>query len=181
MGDQAAGVIMPFYDEDLNLLYLAGKGDGNIRYFELVDDKSWFFHVSEFRDNSPCRGMAMLPKRACDVMKCEVAKMLKLGSNEITPLNFICPRKSDLFQEDLFPDAYAGQSAMSAEDFFGGKSKKPVLMSLDPDKRTDVKKTDNKPAMKKVKTAKELQKELDKANARIKELEAKLKKHNISI
>jgi coronin-1B/1C/6 len=39
--DQAAGVIMPFYDEDINVLYLAGKGDGNIRYYEMVDEEPW--------------------------------------------------------------------------------------------------------------------------------------------
>jgi coronin-1B/1C/6 len=43
--DQAAGVIMPFYDEDLSLLYLAGKGDGNVRVFELVDDEPWQFSI----------------------------------------------------------------------------------------------------------------------------------------
>ncbi len=30
--DQSSGGIMPFFDGDSGLLYLAGKGDGNIRY-----------------------------------------------------------------------------------------------------------------------------------------------------
>ena len=29
------GVILPFYDDESSLLYLAGKGDGNIRYYEV--------------------------------------------------------------------------------------------------------------------------------------------------
>jgi coronin-1B/1C/6 len=36
--DQAAGVMMPFYDDDTRMLYLTGKGDGNIRYYEFVDE-----------------------------------------------------------------------------------------------------------------------------------------------
>ena len=32
--DQAAGVIIPYYDEDTKVLYLAGKGDGNVRCVE---------------------------------------------------------------------------------------------------------------------------------------------------
>lgn len=28
-------MILPFYDEESSLLYLAGKGDGNIRYYEV--------------------------------------------------------------------------------------------------------------------------------------------------
>lgn len=34
--DQSAGVLMPFYDQDTSVLFLGGKGDGNIRYYELV-------------------------------------------------------------------------------------------------------------------------------------------------
>jgi coronin-1B/1C/6 len=37
--DQAAGVIMPFYDPDADILYAAGKGDGNIRYVRLRLDR----------------------------------------------------------------------------------------------------------------------------------------------
>ena len=61
--DQAAGVLMPFYDEDNNLLFLAGKGDGNLRYYEIVDDEPWQFYIESYKANTPCRGMAMLPKR----------------------------------------------------------------------------------------------------------------------
>lgn len=29
---------MPFFDEDTSVLFLAGKGDGNIRYYEIVNE-----------------------------------------------------------------------------------------------------------------------------------------------
>lgn len=32
--DTSSGIIYPWYDADLHMLYLAGKGDGNIRYYE---------------------------------------------------------------------------------------------------------------------------------------------------
>lgn len=35
----------------------------------------------------------MIPKRGCDVMKCETARLLKLTSNSIEPLSFVVPRK----------------------------------------------------------------------------------------
>jgi len=41
--DQAAGVLMPFFDADTNVLYLAGKGDGNVRYYEFIDNDPWAF------------------------------------------------------------------------------------------------------------------------------------------
>ena len=171
--DQAAGVLMPFYDEGTNLLYVAGKGDGNIRYFEMVDDKPWAFHVSEYRSSSSQKGVAMLPKRSVDTSKCEVTRFLKLTSRAVEPLSFIVPRKSDLFQADIFPDCYAGKAAMTADEFYAGTSKKPILMSMDPSKRSDA---GEQTAVKfnAPKSAAQLQQELDKANARIKELEAKL-------
>jgi len=176
--DQAAGVIMPFYDEDTNILFLAGKGDGNIRYYEIVGEEPHQFFIGEYRHNAPCRGMAILPKRVVNTADCEVDRLLKLTTSSVEPLRFIVPRKSELFQADLFPDCRAAKAAIKADDFFAGKNASPVLMSLDPKKRTDV------PAevvtIAKVKSAADLQKDLDAANARIAELEALLKKNRIA-
>jgi len=177
--DQAAGVIMPFYDEDINVLYLAGKGDGNIRYYEIVDEDPYQFYVSEFKTTVACRGVAMLPKRVVSTQDCEVTRMLKLTTANVEPIRFIIPRKSELFQSDLFPDCRAPKAAIKADDFFAGKNANPVLMSMDPAKRTDA------PAqatvtMSKVKSPGDVQKDLDAALKRISELEDLLKKHHIS-
>ncbi|KAK4907724.1 hypothetical protein LTR28_000425, partial [Elasticomyces elasticus] len=59
--DQTAGVCMPFWDEGTQMLYLAGKGDGNIRYYEYENDK--FQYLSEYKSGEPQRGIAFLPKR----------------------------------------------------------------------------------------------------------------------
>ena len=79
--DQAAGVIMPFFDPDTKMLYLAGKGDGNVRYYEFTDSDPWAFGLSEFRSTTSCKGMCIVPKRANNIMGCEVARMLKLTPN----------------------------------------------------------------------------------------------------
>lgn len=177
--DQAAGVIMPFYDPDVKMLYLAGKGDGNVRYFEIVDGEPWQFSINEYRATTPCRGMAMLPKRCVDVSKCEVSRLLKLSTSTVEPLSFILPRKSDLFQEDIFPDCYAGKASQSADDFFSGKVAKPILMSLDPAKRKD-EPAAAPAAMPAKKDKGDAYTDLDKANKRIHELEALLKKHGVN-
>lgn len=175
--DQAAGVIMPFYDESTNLLFLAGKGDGNVRYYEMVDDTPWAFSISEYRSSTSCKGMAMVPKRAMNVMGCEIARMLKLTSRSVEPLSFIIPRKSEMFQDDIFPDCYAGTPSTTADEFFAGKDAKPNLMSLDPSKQGGGgggAPGSPKKAFVPLKPAAQLQKELDVALARIKELEAQL-------
>jgi len=176
--DQAAGVIMPFYDEDTSVLYLAGKGDGNIRYFEIVDEEPYQFYISEYKTNTPCRGVAMLPKRSVNTSECEVTRMLKLTTSTVEPVRFIIPRKSELFQADLFPDCRAPKAAINADAFFGGKNANPSLMSLDPKHRTDAP-AQASVTMSKVKGAAELQKDLDEANKKIARLEELLKKHKI--
>jgi coronin-1B/1C/6 len=133
--DQAAGVIMPFYDDDTQIIYLAGKGDGNIRYYEFVDENPWCFAISEFRSTSSAKGMAMIPKRGLDVMSCEISRLLKLTASSIEPLSFIVPRKSDAFQDDLFPPTLAGIPSCSAYEWCQGVDRPPVTMDLRPGAR----------------------------------------------
>jgi coronin-1B/1C/6 len=176
--DQAAGVIMPTFDEDTNVLYLAGKGDGNIRFYEIVKEAPHAFLLSEYRSSTSQKGMCFLPKRHCDVLKCETARAMKLTSNTVEPLSFIIPRKSDHFQADIFPDTYAGVPAMNSDEYFEGENKVPPLVSLNPKNGGKISSGDGSGAapVKKRKTAAQLQKELDAANARIAELEAEVAK-----
>jgi len=46
------------------------------------------------------------------------------------PISMIVPRKSDTFQEDLFPDTAAPTPAISAREWINGRNCNPVLMSL---------------------------------------------------
>ena len=47
--DQSSGTLIPFYDEDTRMMYLTGKGDGNIRFFEFTDDAPYVHLLSEHR------------------------------------------------------------------------------------------------------------------------------------
>lgn len=51
--DSSSGVIFPFYDHDTRLLYFGGKGDGNIRYYEMVDKAPWSHYLNQFLSGSP--------------------------------------------------------------------------------------------------------------------------------
>jgi len=119
--DQASGVIIPYYDVDTRVLYLAGKGDGNIRYYENIAEKPWAFALSEYRSTQAAKGTCFVPKRGLDVMRCETARCLKLvsqaGKGSVEPLSFIVPRKSDAFQDDIFPDAFCGAPSMTADEW----------------------------------------------------------------
>eukprot|EP00753_Platysulcus_tardus_P018248 PLAT6794.3.p2 GENE.PLAT6794.3~~PLAT6794.3.p2 ORF type:complete len:479 (-),score=217.08 PLAT6794.3:145-1524(-) len=162
--DQSAGVMMPFFDEDTNMLYLAGKGDGNIRYYEL-DPKSapFAYQLDQYRTAKSARGMCVIPKRHGNILRCEVARMLKLTRDTVEPLSFIVPRKSDMFQPDIFPDTYAGIPGMDSTAWFGGENKEPMKVSLAPDGGGATSGGGSKRASMAAKSPAVLQKELDEA------------------
>lgn len=129
--DTASGMLMPFYDNDSSILYLAGKGDGNIRYYELVDEAPYFYFLSEYKSGSPQIGMGVLPKLSCNVGECEIQVMLKATPSCIEPISFKVPRKSDLFQEDLFPKTAGQEPSLTASEWISGKNAEPKLVSLE--------------------------------------------------
>jgi len=183
--DTAAGIIMPFYDNDTNCLFLAGKGDGNIRYYEIVDEEPYCHFLSEFKSATPQRGMAMLPKVSVDVASCEIVKLLKLTGSAVEPVSFQVPRKSDQFQDDLYPDTFSGEPALSASEWFAGKNAEYKKRSLAPG---FVAKPKAEPDFKPVaveqsgpKTEKELRGEYEKLSKRVAYLEAELLKKDARI
>lgn len=192
--DQAAGVVMPFFDVDTNMIYFAGKGEGSVKYYEVGSTNPYILDCSMYRSNNGAKGACMIPKRACDTSHNESMRMLKLTTNSVEPLKFYIPRKGSEFQTELFPDAFAGVPSHSAQEWFSGSNKAPMVVSLDPSSRDKAPhemdsermaeaSTKDGASMKAYvapKSAPELQKELDRANAKIAELEAKLKLHNIS-
>ncbi|KAF9977887.1 Coronin-like protein crn1 [Actinomortierella ambigua] len=127
--DTSSGVIMPFYDVDSNMLYLAGKGDGNIRYFEWENEE--LYTLSEFGTTTPQRGMAFMPKRALNVNECEIMRAYKVSNSLVEPISFTVPRKSDSFQADLFPDCLSDEAALTADAWFAGETADPKLLSLE--------------------------------------------------
>jgi len=130
--DTAAGILMPFYDNDTNMLYLAGKGDGNIRYYEIVDDAPYIHFLSEFKSASPQRGMGWTPKQSMDLASCEIARLLKITGSACEPISFTVPRKGDIFQDDLYPPTFSGEPVLTSDQWFSGKNGEQKLVSLAP-------------------------------------------------
>lgn len=98
MLDSISGICMPFWDDGTQCLYLAGKGDGNIRYFEYENDK--FEYLSQFQSSDPQRGIAFLPKRGVNMHENEVMRAFKTVNDAyIEPISFIVPRRAEVFQD----------------------------------------------------------------------------------
>ena len=76
---------MPFYDEDAGVLYLGGKGDSNVRFFEVDVPAATIYALGEFTTAHPQLGLAMLPKLSCDPRVVEVARFFKLTATQVRP------------------------------------------------------------------------------------------------
>lgn len=135
--DQGTGALYPHYDEGTKLFFISGKGDGNIRYFEMVDHDPYLHYIDHYSTTTPQKAVTFLPKRCMDVTKHEVARAIKLESTCIVPVSFKVPRKIEAFQSDLFPDCVSGLPTMDADKWIASDAKEnvePLLMSMDPGK-----------------------------------------------
>ncbi|KAJ5489762.1 Coronin-like protein crn1 [Penicillium diatomitis] len=127
--DSISGVCMPFWDDGTSCLYLAGRGDGNIRYFELENDK--FEFLSEYKSADPQRGIAFMPKRGVNMHENEVTRVFKtVNDSYVEPVSFIVPRRSENFQDDIYPPTFGLTPAMSPSEWFGGKEAIPPKISM---------------------------------------------------
>ncbi len=178
--DTASGALLPLFDNDTNVLYLCGKGDGIIRPYEFEDKKPYLHKLNDgFRSTTPAKGCCLVPKRGLNIMDCETVRILKVTNNAgIHPLSFTVPRKSDAFQDDIFPDCPSTQPAHTAEEWKDGSSKDPCTQSLNPALASSSSSNGGKKS--KLRTVATVSAELKEAKDRIAYLEAKLKENDIS-
>uniref|UniRef100_A0A8C2STC1 Coronin n=1 Tax=Coturnix japonica TaxID=93934 RepID=A0A8C2STC1_COTJA len=132
--DGSSGLLFPFYDSDTNMLYIVGKGDGNIRYYEISPEKPYLSYLMEYRSHLPQKGIGMMPKRGLEVSACEIFRFYKLIPTKslIEPVSMIVPRRSESYQEDIYPLTTGSQPAMTAQEWLNGVNKGPLLVSLRP-------------------------------------------------
>jgi coronin-2 len=130
--DCSSGLLIPYYDSDTKIVYVAGKGDGNIRYYEITDTDPYLHYLSEYKSSAPQRGLGFMPKRGLDVTKNEIFRFYKLHATGgiCEPISMIVPRKSEVFQEDIYPDALSGIPSLSCDEWLMGENRDPILISM---------------------------------------------------
>lgn len=131
--DSSSGVLLPYYDHDTRIVFLAGKGDGNIRYYEVSESEPYFTFLNEYRSSSPQRGFGVMPKRGVDVTACEIYRFYKLHNNNfVEPIAMTVPRRqSSVLQRDLYPLTPSDKPSMRAREWIDqGLNRNPNLMDL---------------------------------------------------
>ena len=130
--DVSSGILVPLYDRDTQMVFLAGKGDRYIQFVEVADKEPWF--VEGLRHTGEqIKGSCLVPKRALDVMSGEVNRVLQLANTSIIPISWQVPRKTYReFHSDIYPDTPGTRASMGPADWEAGANLAPGKISLNP-------------------------------------------------
>ncbi|CCD24786.1 uncharacterized protein NDAI_0D04730 [Naumovozyma dairenensis CBS 421] len=124
--DQSSGLLMPFFDNLTKILYVVGRGDANIRYYEFQNNE--LLQLSQYQSLEPQRGFSILPRSLCNGKGNELMKCLRLvDGNRIVPVSFFVPRRVEGFQKEKTSTSSKPQITMSASEWFGQKSDKVIM------------------------------------------------------
>eukprot|EP00921_Rhytidocystis_pertsovi_P011560 GHVQ01018690.1.p1 GENE.GHVQ01018690.1~~GHVQ01018690.1.p1 ORF type:complete len:457 (-),score=55.61 GHVQ01018690.1:1127-2497(-) len=133
--DKGSSSIFPMWDEACGLLYCWGRGDGNMRVLSATPCGA-LVKVEEYRSTVPSKGVCLLPQRYVDVLKFEIGRLYKAeGNGVIQPISLNVRRQGvGTFDQNIFPDCYAGQAALSCNQWMDGETASPIRKSQDPEK-----------------------------------------------
>ncbi|VDO19498.1 unnamed protein product [Heligmosomoides polygyrus] len=124
--DTSNGVLFPFYDEDTGLVYLCGKGDCAIRYYEVNQEYPYMHYINTYTTSEPQRAVGFQSKRGVSSEENEInrwAERMVLRTSS---------RFARIFKHDLYPDTRSTIPALTAEEFMDGKNAVPNTMPVNP-------------------------------------------------
>jgi hypothetical protein len=139
--DHDSSPLYPFYAQSNNVVFLCGKGDRNIRYYEmemLSGDITGCkpYYINEYVSSTEQQAIWPVPRHALNVRSCEIARFQRLTyESTVETLSFSVPRKnSKFYQEDLYrnePDRHVPVTSFEEwADSFDGLT--PKLLNLQP-------------------------------------------------
>ncbi|EGT60188.1 CBN-POD-1 protein [Caenorhabditis brenneri] len=133
--DSATQPLVPHLDYDSNVLFLSGKGDRFVNMFEVIYDSPYLLPLAPFMSPVGSQGIAFHHKIKCNVMAVEFQVCWRLSDKNLEQIVFRVPRvKKDVFQDDLFPDAFISwEPVTTAAKWMTGEQAAPVFRSLKPD------------------------------------------------
>jgi len=109
--DNGNGVLFSMWDECTGLVWIAGRGDRTVKYYDVNHDEvvpgQWdctMCHEFTF-EGDPTVGIAPLPRTAWNVNEVQVGGFVRLSKGECQEGSFFLPRNNDLkgyFQDDVY-------------------------------------------------------------------------------
>jgi coronin-1B/1C/6 len=103
--DDYSGIPNLYFDEDTKVVFIAGKGEQGVSFYQFsLDSPNYLDYLYAYKGKEPQKGFSLLPKRAVDLMACEINKGVRLTAKTIEYVSFKVPRKAGTFQADLYPN-----------------------------------------------------------------------------
>lgn len=127
--DHQAFSVQPYYDADSMLLFLPGKGEATVKYYEFMNGN--FKKASDFSSSEPSKSSSFVQKRFVNYNKCEIARMVKLTKNSVSYVHFFYPKKVEGFDANLYPDCLAGEPSNTLDKWINGENVDPVRKPID--------------------------------------------------
>lgn len=120
--DVSTSLLIPLYEPDTRLLYVMSRGDASLRIFEIAKTGEEIYAITAQSTGDVVRGCCQIPKTACDLMGCEVGKILFSTPVNIQTVSVRVPRKEKLaFHDDLYPPTiWDVPSALPANQWLSG-------------------------------------------------------------
>ena len=179
--DHQSGIPTPYFDKDLKILFVFGRGEGNMHYYDLNEGN--IRPCNDYLSSEPTTSVVMFEKKCMDYNKCELDRFAKYTGKTIQYLSFYYPKRVPEFEEALYPPTFSGEAALSLNEWISGTNKEPL--------KKDIRKIENKWVSevqsfeKKIEEPKvvispkssnaELEKKVEELSNRVKELESENK------
>jgi len=82
--DDYAGIPYPFYDEDTKVVYIAGKGETAITYYQYsTESPNYLDLLYAYKGKEPQKGFSIMPKKVVDLMGCEILRGVRVTNKNI--------------------------------------------------------------------------------------------------
>ncbi|RUP51925.1 hypothetical protein BC936DRAFT_144358 [Jimgerdemannia flammicorona] len=139
--DVSPSSMVPYYDTDCSILYLAGSGDRSIHTYEVTIHPSNSGNKVPIINSLPTvelltlqQGFAFTPKRHCNVRAVEIAKMYRLTPTSVETIGVNVPRsRTEFFQDDIFiPTHDIENPSLDSVAWFAGENKELRRVDLRP-------------------------------------------------
>ena len=126
--DHQSSIPTPYFDYDLKLLFVFGRGEGNMHYYDINDGT--IKPCSDYMSSEPTTAIVMFDKKTMDYNKCELDRFAKYTGKNIVYLSFYYPKKVPEFDDSLYPKTFSGESALSLDDWVSGNNAEPVVKDI---------------------------------------------------
>eukprot|EP00824_Muranothrix_gubernata_P019871 TRINITY_DN40044_c0_g1_i1.p1 TRINITY_DN40044_c0_g1~~TRINITY_DN40044_c0_g1_i1.p1 ORF type:complete len:538 (-),score=110.48 TRINITY_DN40044_c0_g1_i1:3-1520(-) len=128
--DENSGICTPVYDQSSNTIFLLGKGDPFVKFYDILDQEPFIEYLSAYKSNVCQMGCSFIPKRSVDTSKNEIMRLTKLTQHTLETISFVLPRKEAGFQAELYMGIPSAVPALKCEEWASGETKPPVTVDL---------------------------------------------------